>query len=93
MSISSSGGTAVKSAALVAAPLGLAVLSLAAATVCWLGSLLCCLTVCFLFVFFNHFYFPAQLVVGGFTLSDLLEKSWSQVSSLPPGTRLHFYRA
>ena len=26
-------------------------------------------------------------------LSDLLDKPWSQVSSLPPGTCLHFYRA
>ena len=39
--------------------------------------------------FHHHFYFPAQLV--GFTLSDLLDKPWSQVSSLP-GTRPHFYR-
>ena len=38
--------------------------------------------------FYHHFYFPAQLV-GGFTLSDLLGKPWSQVSSLlPPGTCL-----
>ena len=39
----------------------------------------------------NHFYFPAQLV-GGFTLSDLRDKPWSQVSSLlpPPGTCLQF---
>ena len=37
----------------------------------------------------HHFYFPAQLV-GGFTLSDLLDKPWSQVSSLlPPGTCLN----
>ena len=35
-------------------------------------------------------YFPAQLV-GGFTLSDLLDKPWSQVPSLSPlGTCLHF---
>ena len=35
-------------------------------------------------------YFPAQLV-RGFTLSDVLDKPWSQVSSLlPPGTRLPF---
>ena len=36
-------------------------------------------------VFFRHFYFPAQLV-GGFTLSDLLDNPWSQdqVSSLLP---------
>ena len=43
----------------------------------------------FFFVFFfvsnQCLYFPAQLV-GGFTLSDLLHKPWSQVSSLlPPG--------
>ena len=38
--------------------------------------------------FLDHFYFPAQLI-GGFTLSDLLDKPWSQVSSLlPPGTFL-----
>ena len=39
----------------------------------------------------HHFYFRAQLV-GGFTLSDLLDKRWSQeVSSLlPPGTCLQF---
>ena len=37
-----------------------------------------------IFFFFNrHFYFPAQLV-GDFTLSDLLDKPWSQVSSLLP---------
>ena len=40
----------------------------------------------------HHFHFPAQLVlIGGFTLSDLLDKLWSQVSSLlPPGTCLQF---
>ena len=38
----------------------------------------------------HHFYLPAQLV-GGFTLSHLLDKPWSQVSSLlPPGTCLQF---
>ena len=43
-----------------------------------------------LLFFSNHVYFPAQLV-GGFTLSDLLDKPWSQVSSLlPPGTCLKF---
>ena len=46
----------------------------------------------FSFLFLNHhFHFPAQLVfIGGFTLSDLLDKPWSQVSSslLPPGTCL-----
>ena len=42
----------------------------------------------FCFIFFHRFYFPAQRV-GGFTLSDLLDKPWSQVSSLsPPGTCL-----
>ena len=45
---------------------------------------------CVCVYFFDHFYFPAQLV-GGFTLSDLLDKPWSQVSSLlPHGTRLQF---
>ena len=46
-------------------------------------------TVLPVFFFFNHqFHFPAQLV-GGFTLSELLDKPWSQVSSLlPPGTCL-----
>ena len=39
---------------------------------------------------YHHFYIQAQLV-GGFTLSDLLDKPWSQVSSLPPGTFLHFF--
>ena len=44
----------------------------------------------FFLKFFHHFYFPAQLV-GGFTLSDLLDRPWSQVSSLlPPGTCLQF---
>ena len=44
----------------------------------------------FYFVYFHHhFYFPAQLV--DFTLSDLLDKPWSQASSLlPPGTFLLF---
>ena len=42
-------------------------------------------------IFFNHqLYFPAQFA-GGFTVSDLLDKPWSLVSSLlPPGTCLHF---
>ena len=45
---------------------------------------------CFFLFFYHHFYFPAQLV-GSFTLSDLLDKPWSQVSSLlPPGTCLQF---
>ena len=44
---------------------------------------------------YHHRYFPAgaQLVrVGGFLLTaDLLDKPWSQVSSLlPPGARLYF---
>ena len=43
-------------------------------------------------VYSYHTYFPAQLV-GGFTLSDHLDKPWSQVSSLPPGMCLHLYRA
>ena len=43
-----------------------------------------------LICFDHHFYFPAQLV-GGFTLSDLLDKPWSQVSPLlSPGTCLQF---
>ena len=48
----------------------------------------------FFFFFFHHFYFPTQLV-GGFTLSDLMYKPWSQVSPNPPGpgTCLHFFRA
>ena len=47
----------------------------------------------YIYILNHHFYFPAQLV-GGFTLSDLLYKPWSQVSSLLlPGTCLHFYRA
>ena len=42
------------------------------------------------FIFYDHhFCFPAKLV-GGFTLSDFLYKPWSQVSSLLPGTCLHF---
>ena len=45
---------------------------------------------CFFLFFYHHFYFPAQLV-GSFTLSDLLDKPWSQASSLlPPGTFLLF---
>ena len=43
-----------------------------------------------LFLFYHHFYFPAELV-GSFTLSHLLDKPWSQVSALlPPGTCLQF---
>ena len=38
--------------------------------------------------FGDHVYFPAQLVAG-FTLSDRLDKPWSQMSSiLSPGTCL-----
>ena len=33
-------------------------------------------------VYNHHFYFPAQLV-GGFTLSELLDKPWSQVGVVP----------
>ena len=44
----------------------------------------------FFFLFNHHFHFPAHLVVG-FTLSDVLDKPWSRVSSLlPPGTCLQF---
>ena len=39
------------------------------------------------FVNYHHFYFPAQLVVGGFTLSDLLDKPWSQVGVVPSPPR------
>ena len=40
------------------------------------------------YTFFYHFYFAAQLV-GDFTLSDLLDNSWSQMLSiLSPGTCL-----
>ena len=44
------------------------------------------------FSFFKHYsHFPAQTIVGGFTLGDLLDKPWSQVSSLlPPATCLCF---
>ena len=42
----------------------------------------------YLYFFYHHFLFPAQLV-GGFSFSDLLDKPWSQVSCLsPPGTSL-----
>ena len=46
-------------------------------------------TLCLFFFFGHHFYFPAQLG-GSLSLSDLLDKPWSQVSSLPPGTCLQF---
>ena len=47
---------------------------------------------CFLLLFVSHhFYFPVQLV-GGCTLSDLLDKPWSQVSyRLPPGIRAFIF--
>ena len=35
------------------------------------------------YIYRHYFYFPAQLV-DGFVLSDLLDKPWSQVSSLLP---------
>ena len=38
------------------------------------------------FFFSDHFYFPAQLV-GGFTLSDLLDKPCSQVGVVPSPPR------
>ena len=42
----------------------------------------------YFFLYDNHFYFPAQRL-GGFTIRNLLDKPWSQVSSLlPPGTCL-----
>ena len=48
----------------------------------------------FVFVFVFVITFTFQLNSWEvFTLSDLLDKPWSQVSSLPPGTCLHFYRA
>ena len=47
----------------------------------------------FLSFFFNRHFLLSSLtrtMVGGFTLSDLVDKPWSQVSSvLPPGTCLH----
>ena len=44
----------------------------------------------FCFFLYHQFYFPAQLV-RGFTLSDLLDKPWSRVSSLlSSGTCLQF---
>ena len=42
--------------------------------------------------FSHHFCFPAQLV-GGFPLSDLLDKPWSQVSSLLPPVRAFIFIA
>ena len=43
---------------------------------------LCIAVFCF---FYHHFYFPAQLA-GAVTLSDLLDKQWSLVSSFHPPT-------
>ena len=40
----------------------------------------------FSLLFLHHFYFPAQLV-GGFTLSDLLNQPWSQVGVIPSPPR------
>ena len=38
----------------------------------------------YLFIFQLHYYFPA-LLVGGFTLNELIvDKPWSQVSTAPP---------
>ena len=45
------------------------------------------------FFFIRRFYFPAQLI-GGSTYRSLLDRLWSQVSSLLfPGTCLRFFRA
>ena len=50
----------------------------------------CLMFFIFIFTYCHHFYIPAQLV-GGFTLNDLLDESWSQLLSLlPPGTSLQF---
>ena len=41
----------------------------------------------FFFFDYRHFHFPAYYYsyqVGGFTLDDLLDEPWSQVSTLPP---------
>ena len=41
----------------------------------------------FFFFFLNHHFFtfqPNSYLIGGFTLSDLMDKTWSQVSSLLP---------
>ena len=52
--------------------------------ICFSPLMVFCLSPFFFFVVVDHhFYFPAQLV-GGFTLSDLMDKPWSQVSSLLP---------
>ena len=44
------------------------------------------------FDFFDHFYFPSQLV-GGYTLSNLLDKPWSEVSTVPPPVRAFIFIA
>ena len=44
-----------------------------------------------LHVFGHTFHFPAQLV-GGFTVSALVDKAWSQVSSFPPPGTPHSCR-
>ena len=41
----------------------------------------------FSYLFNNHFFSPAQLEIG-FTISDLLDKPWSQVFSFPPALAL-----
>ena len=56
----------------------------AVVTLTWYAS------ICTIIFFYDHFYFPAQLVAG-FHLSDLPDKPWSQVLSLsPPDTCLQF---
>ena len=50
-----------------------------------------CTSIYYYYLFCCHFYVPAQPV--GFTLSDLLDKPWSQVSSLLSPGIFHFYRA
>ena len=65
-----------------------------------------CLPKPFYFYFYFYFFKSSLLLsssipmyniivyfVGGFTLIDLVDEPCSQVSSLPPGTCLHFYRA
>ena len=45
----------------------------------------------FIFLIITFTFQPNSYLVGGFTLGDLLDKPWSQVSSLlPPGTCLYF---
>ena len=45
----------------------------------------CFVLFCLVF-FYRHFYVQAQLV-GGFTLSDLVDKPWSQVGFVPSPPR------